>query len=210
MNPATQPTRRHPRDAQLIFHSISRTCTSHSRLIVALGLLIAGGQLSAQDRPPGDDDINVQYYRKNLELAQHHLQTALKANQRIPSMHSKLTMIRLKNQVLYAKELVAQATAKTDQDLHQTHLQNVENDLHRAEQQLRWATEANRKSHGSVGEDELKRLQLTVDLARLALQRAKQPEIFDDPLHHLQWQIDRLRSELLSLQVEFERTRASH
>lgn len=32
--------------------------------------------------------------------------------------------------------------------------------------------------------------------------------VTSDPLDHLQWQIDRLRTELLSLQVEFERTRS--
>ena len=77
----------------------------------------------------------------------------------------------------------------------------------RVPNQLVWAKDVNQHQEGLVSDDEVKRLQLSVDLARLALERAKQPKIKADPLHHLQWQIDRLRSELLNLQVEFERVR---
>jgi hypothetical protein len=151
--------------------------------------------------------VDVRYFQKKLELAKHDLQRAVKANQRVPNLTSKLMMIRLHNQVDYTETLLKHATAKTDHDLHTTHLQNVENDVTLTEQQLVWAKDVNQHQAGLVSNDEVKRLQLSVDLARLALERAKQPKIKADPLHHLQWQIDRLRSELLNLQVEFERVR---
>ncbi|MAX37023.1 hypothetical protein [Gimesia sp.] len=159
------------------------------------------------DAAPANEGVDIRFFQKKLELAKHDLKTAVKANQRVPNLTSKLMMIRLQNQVDYMETLLKRATAKTDHDLHTTHLQNVENDVTLAEQQLVWAKDVNQHQEGLVSDDEVKRLQLSVDLARLALERAKQPKIKADPLHHLQWQIDRLRSELLNLQVEFERVR---
>ena len=151
-------------------------------------------------------DIDARYFRKKLELAQHDLKVALDANRRIPNMNSKLSLLRLENQVAYAAKLVEQAGKHDDHDLHQSHLQSVKNDVVLAEEQLAWA----RKASGYLRDDQVKRLELNAQLARLALERAEQPEITADPTRHLQWQIDRLRSELLSLHVEFERTRSGH
>ncbi|WP_345327577.1 hypothetical protein [Novipirellula rosea] len=146
-------------------------------------------------------DVDVRYFQKKLELAKHDLQTALDAN-----MNSKLSLLRLENQVAFAKKLLEQAGKHTDHDLHKSHLQPVKNDVILAEEQLDWA----KKASAYLREDQIKRMALAAQLARLALERAEQPEITADPMQHLQWQIDRLRSELLSLQVEFERTRSGH
>ena len=159
------------------------------------------------DAAPATEGVDVRFFQKKLELAKHDLQTAVKANQRVPNLTSKLMMIRLQNQVDYTETLLKHATAKTDHDLHVIHLQSVKNDVTIAEQQLAWAKEVNQQHAGLVSDDEVKRLKLSVDLARLALEKAKQPKIKADPLHHLQWQIDRLRSDLLNLQVKFERVR---
>tara|TARA_R110002073_G_scaffold149534_7_gene303282 strand:+ start:1099 stop:1671 length:573 start_codon:yes stop_codon:yes gene_type:complete len=165
-------------------------------------------QVMSQDAKPAPDDIDVQYFGKKLELAEHDLLTAIEANRRIPNMNTKLSMLRLENQVTYATMLFQQAGATSDHDLHKSHLQSVENDLRLAEAQLKWAEEVNSKHSGFIREDQVNRLRLSAELTRLALTRAQQPEITSDPLHHLHWQIDRLQSELLSLQVEFERVRS--
>lgn len=151
-------------------------------------------------------DIDARYFEKNLELAKHDLQTALAANRRIPNMNSKLSLLRLESQVAYATKLVEQAGKHTDHALHKSHLQSVKNDVILAEEQLAWA----KKASGYLRKDQVKRMELAAQFARLALERAEQPEITADPTQHMQWQIDRLRSELLSLQVEFERTRSGH
>ncbi|EMB16443.1 MULTISPECIES: hypothetical protein [Rhodopirellula] len=174
-------------------------------IAVLIGLPLTSIAMT-QEPNAATDDVDVRYFQKKLELAKHDLDTALKANRRIPNMNSKLSMLRLENQVAYATKLLQQAGKQTDHDLHKSHLQSVKNDVVLAEQQLAWA----KKVTGYLREDELKRLELNAQFARLALERAEQPEITADPMQHLQWQIDRLRSELLSLQVEFERTRSGH
>lgn len=190
--------------------------TSAIPLIPMLVLLVAGivalavtpiaiSQESVREHETASD-IETRYFQKKLELAKHDLETAMEANRRIPNMNSKLSLLRLENQVAYASKLVEQAGKHADHDLHESHLQSVKNDSILAEQQLAWA----KKASGYLRDDQVKRLELAAQLARLALERAKQPEITADPMQHLQWQIDRLRSELLSLQVEFERTRSGH
>jgi hypothetical protein len=174
--------------------------------IVALAVTsIATSQESVREYETVSD-IETRYFQKKLELAKHDLETAMEANRRIPNMNSKLSLLRLESQFAYATKLVEQAGKHTDHDLHESHLQSVKNDFILAEQQLAWA----KKASGYLRDDQVKRLKLAAQLARLALERAEQPEITADPMQHLQWQIDRLRSELLSLQMEFERTRSGH
>ncbi|TWU39442.1 hypothetical protein [Novipirellula artificiosorum] len=186
-----------------------RTLTARSVLMLALTLSPAGLAVS-QDSSDKKSDVDVRYFQKKLELAQHDLEAALDANRDIPNLNSKLTLLRLQNQVEYSKKLLDHATNHGEHDLHSTHLQNLKNDLALAEQQYRWSKEANQKYAGVVSTTDVKRLKLAVELARLALERAEQPEITEDPTSHLQWQVDRLRSELLKLTVEFERVRSGH
>lgn len=179
-------------------------------LIAVLMPALGSHRVWSQDNADEAADVNVRYFQANLELATHDLQVASNANRRIPNMTSKLTMIRLQNQVKVAEKLLEQAMTRDVDDLHMAHLQSVENDLDLAERQLKWAEEVSQKHSGSVRDDQLERLRLSAELARLAFQRAKSPEITADPMNHVQWQIDRLRSEVLSLQVEFERIRSGH
>ncbi len=179
-------------------------------LFAALSLVNSKHPVWAQDSAEKADDVNVRYFKANLKLARHDLQLASNANRRIPNMTSKLTMIRLQNQVKYAAKLLEQAMTKDVDDLHMAHLQSVENDLDLAERHLKWAKEVSQKHSGSFRDDQLERLRLSAELARLALQRAKSPEATADAITHVQWQIDRMRSEVLSLQVEFERIRSGH
>lgn len=184
----------------------SRTKTWMITILVIGMLSIVAASIATSQEPKHEDDavsdIDVKYFRKKMELAEYDLQVALEANQRIPNINSKLTLLRLENQAAYAAELVEQSGKHADHDLHKSHLQSLKNDVILAEQQLAWTT----KASAYFRKDQIKRLGLSVQLARLALERAEQPEITADPMQHLQWQIDRLRSELLNLQVEFERT----
>ncbi|WP_182870668.1 hypothetical protein [Stieleria mannarensis] len=179
-----------------------------STVLAVLASVVAAPAVMGQEPVQGHQaasDIDVRYFHKKLELAQHDLQTALDANRRIPNLNSKLSLLRLENQVTYAKKLVEQAGKHDDIDLHESHLESLKNDLSLAEKQLAWA----KKASEYVRDDEVKRQELVAQLARLALERAEQPEVTADPTQHLQWQIDRLRSELLALRVEFERTRSA-
>jgi len=51
-------------------------------------------------------------------------------------------------------------------------------------------------------------LSMTTIPAELALERAKQKDCFDDPINQLQWQLNRLRSDVAELQIQIERTQS--
>ncbi len=99
-----------------------------------------------------------------------------------------------------------QDRGRFDENLPVASLQRVRNQAEIAQQRLRWAVEANQEVPGSVGEDDLRAYRLKAEMAQLALRRAEQPGYFDDPMTHLQWQLNRLRAEVLELLVRMEQT----
>lgn len=156
------------------------------------------------------EELQRKYLNKQVELAAHELDVVIRANEEIPLMYSKLTLLRLKKQLEHAK---ASLTAfknrdQFDKNLPAASLKLVENEADIAQQRLRWAIEANQEVPGAVGEADLTAYRLKAEMARLALQRARQKGYFDDPMTHLQWQLNRLRSEVLELLVRMEQTEA--
>ncbi|GEM_PF-6318406 len=152
--------------------------------------------------------LDEQYYRKQYELAKHQYDSAVEENQQIASLNSKLTLLRLRQQMEYAAKLLSLASEEEAdaQRLRVASMELVENDARLAKQQLAWAVEVSAELPGAFAPDRMRELELAAELAELALERAKQADYFDDPLPHLQWQLNRLRSDVLQLQVLMERT----
>ncbi len=76
---------------------------------------------------------------------------------------------------------------------------SVKYDIILAEEQLAWA----KKSSGYLREDQVKRLELAAQLARLTLERAEQPEIAADlSLHAMMKRLDDPRSEDIKPRIE--------
>lgn len=189
------------------FISLIVLCASFS----AIAPEASAQEASAQEVSGDDRDLTQRLAEKRLELATHDLKTAIAANRRIPNLHSKLTIMRLEQQVTNARSLLEHARSgdRDQAKLHAVHLRSVQDDLDLARQQLRWAKRIEDNQPGSIETAAMKRLQLAVELAELALARAKSTEITADPFIHLQWQIDRMQSEILSLHIEMERLRRS-
>jgi hypothetical protein len=154
--------------------------------------------------------LQRQYLNKQVQLARHQLDVVVRANEEIPLMYSKLTLLRLQKQLEHAEAMLAafEDRGRFDENLPVASLQRVRNEAEIAQQRLRWAVEANQEVPGSVGEDDLRAYRLKAEMAQLALRRAEQPGYFDDPMTHLQWQLNRLRAEVLELLVRMEQTEA--
>lgn len=180
-------------------------CASFS----AIAQEVSAQEVSVSEDSRDDRDIPQQLAEKRLELATHDLKMAIAANRRIPNLHSKLTIMRLEKQATNARSLLEQARLGDQAKRHAVHLRSVQDDLDLARQQLSWAKKVEDNQPGSIEPGAMKRLELAVELAELASARAKSPEITADPFIHLQWQIDRMQSEILSLHIEMERLRRS-
>lgn len=162
------------------------------------------GQL-ADSRDAHPDDVRVRYAQANLRLAEIELQIAESGNKEIPAMYSQRSIQQLRNNVAYAKEMLRYETGQEEKGLHAVHLQQVKNEAELAEASLAAAVSANKRLPGSFTRLEMERLRVAAEVARLALEKARDPTMTQNPLEHLQWQLDRLRSELSRLELEVDR-----
>ncbi len=178
----------------------------------AVLLFVLAPALSGQDQAerelPHDrnaEGVRVRYARANLQLAEIELRSALTENEKIPNLYTVQTIQRLRNNVGCAQEMLHQETHPGDDRPHALHLREVEGTLKLAESGLAAAVAANKKVPGSVPDLEIERLRATADVAGLALEKAREPAVTQSPMDHLQWQLDRIRSELARLYVRMDK-----
>lgn len=180
-------------------------------LSMATILLMVVSVPSTAQRP--DDPAGTlpeRYLRKQADLAEHRYRSAVRENERIPLLNSKQILLRLRQRLDYAKLLVDRldASGQDPAGLQVASLELVKNDAEMAKQRLKWALEASENSVTAIPDDTIRRYLLEAELAELALERAKQKDYFDDPMNHLQWQLNRLRSDVAELQIQIERTQS--
>ena len=179
--------------------------------LVPLGLLLTSVAVVAMNQftiPRGiaeqtkdHADINVRYARALSELAKHELQQALAENEKATGAFTNVTVERLKNNALIAEERLQHALSGKEHSLHQVHLREVEGNLRIAELNLQNALRLNERLSRMVSEDEMTGLRMSVEVARLALERAKDPAATKSREAHIEWQFDYLRHEMLRLQT---------
>lgn len=181
--------------------------------IVILSLFFAcatvpGQEPAAHKSPESGNvgDAQVRYAEANLRLAEIELEIALTANKKIASTYSALTVQRLRNNVSYAKEMVRfEAGDHSDHSLHKLHLADLEMERQFAEAELAAVVQAIEAVPGSVDALEIARFRAAAEVARLAVDKARDPKVTQSPIDHLQWRIDRIRSELTRLYVRMDR-----
>ena len=166
-------------------------------LVIALAAALgqAPGQVQSSAREP-EESLGVRFARANLRLAEIDLKIVLAGNQKLPNLHTTHTIMRLRNSVAYAKEMLRYEMDRQDDGRSKLYLLEVEGDLALAESDLKTATAANRQATGSVNDLEIERLRSVVDVAQLAVEKARSLSATHSPAELLQWQVDRLRSDL--------------
>lgn len=167
------------------------------------------GQEPAERNSPENgnvEDVRVRYAEANLRLAEIELDMALTENKKIANVYSTLTVQRLRNNVAYAKEMVRfEVGDHSDHSLHKLHLSDLEMEWQFAEAELAAAVQANEVVPSSVDDLEIERLRAAAEVARLAVDKARDPTVTKSPIDHLQWRLDRIRSELTRLYVRMDR-----
>lgn len=154
------------------------------------------------------DGVNLRYARKRLELAKMDLDIAVARNQRTPQAYSQFSLLRLQNQVSQAEVLLENALLTEQPNPHRAHKKCLQLSVELAQSQLDWVSEYSKKIPGMFPSDEVKRFSMNLELAQLARERANDATIDNSPMHHLQWQIDQLQTDVLLLQLELERTKS--
>lgn len=194
--------------SQLVANRIGRTAAiAAAVLFLVAPALVPGQHHEARESVATESGKGVQarYAEANLHLAKIELQIALTENAKIPNLYSALTVQRLRNNVDYAQEMLRHENRSGESGLHALHLTEVEGALKLAESDLAAAVAANKRVHGSFSDLEIERLRAAADVARLALEKAHDPTVTQSPMDHLQWQLDRMRSELTRLNVRMDK-----
>ena len=174
-------------------------------------LLLAARSASGAEpgEPPAEqstlqssNQFDVQLAKVRLQLAKVELERALGANERV-RIYPPVTLQFLRRNVDVAQAKL-EAVTKPGGDSHDAHLRELENNLKTAELKWKIAFETRERSPGALDEAGVEALRLRVEVARLALARARQPETVTTPLNHLQWEIEQLRDEMLELTLRVE------
>jgi len=155
------------------------------------------------------EDVRIRYARSTLRLAEVELKIALTGNERIMNLYTARTVQRLRNNVAYAQEMLRYESDRGSIGLHKLHLRESEGELAMAQSELESAVAVNRQQPGSISHLEIERLRAVKEVARLALEKAREPAAMKTPLVHLQNQLDRMRSELTRMHVLIDKV-ASH
>ncbi len=175
-----------------------------SAFVMILFVLLVFSKVAGQSPDSGNDNsegIRIRYARASWQLAQLELEIVLNANKEIPNLHTPRTIRRLRNNIDYAKEMLRYETERGENGLHKLHLRELEVELEVARLELNAARKLNEQLPGAVGDLEFGKLRVATDVARLALDKAREPAVVQSREDHLQWQIDRMRTELTRLYI---------
>jgi hypothetical protein len=183
-----------------MFVMILVTALAASAATAAAQLAVqSAGQLPdpAPADPTAKESLDVQYARTFLKLAQLELQRAQDTNRTIPGTFTGTAVDALRQTVTLAEAQLASAL-NPQANKPAVFLVNAENNVRAAEENYKRLEAIDRQRPGTISPLALERSQLTFQLAQIALEKARAV----DPMNHqafLQWQIDRLREEVVSL-----------
>jgi len=178
------------------------TCAAIATLFMLLASVPAQVPESHDTRVDArPEDIRIRYARANLHLTEVELQIALTGNKRISNLYTARTVQRLRNNVAHAQEMLRYEAERGDVGLHKLHLRESEGELAVAQSELKSAIAVNRQQPGSINNLEIERLRAAKEVARLALEKARERAAMQTPMVHMQYQIDRMQSELSRMHV---------
>jgi hypothetical protein len=160
-----------------------------------------------RDNPAEKDlsaqDLNLRLAKARLKLAKLELERAIKANEKA-AIYTTTTLELLRTNVDIAQARLDAVGQPEKLSMHAAHLREVEGAAKIADLRLKQAEQLHEEVPSSFSESRVESMRLRAEIARLELQRARNPAVVSSPLEHLQWQMDQLRQELLDLNLRVE------
>lgn len=146
------------------------------------------------------------YAEASLRLAKIDLQKAIELNKRVPNTFSPVALQPLEQAVDLAQQWYDDVRKAVADPLYASYVRGEEAALMIAEAEYQKARAADERFPGTTNPDELERLRLTAEVARLrytrALDSASEPESA-----RLAWQVEQLREEMIRLRARVEQLR---
>jgi hypothetical protein len=165
---------------------------------------LLGAEPGTKPATEANESLEVRYARAYLQLAQADLQIAVEENKKVPGTYPEAAIEPLRRVVAIAEEQLKHALGESAHDLHSVHIRQAEAAVAEAESDLQRTLAANRRLPGLVDPTQLHRAHLRVEVAKLALAKARAVNAHNLP-EHMQWQLEELRMELLQLQSQVQK-----
>lgn len=173
---------------------------------------MVGVSRSIADEPTQDlterssdlESIDVRYARAHLELAKVDLRRAHAIAAEFPTVDFARELENLKRHVDVDEEQLTQAKRFPDGNLHQIHIRGAEVAVELAESDLQRKQKAHEILPTHWSAIDVERAAAVAKVAKLNLERTRAQEASLSSLRYLQWQIEKLRNDLLELQIAFE------
>jgi len=148
--------------------------------------------------------LNVKYAEAYLRLTKLDLQKAMTTNQKIAALVSDAEVNRLRNAVTIANDRLLQARDLQLGKARNANIATAESSLQEAEDALRNAQRVNQSLRGTVGDIDVERLRMGVELSRLNLAKAHAAFDAHSAIVDIQWQVDEMREEVRRMRGRIE------
>ena len=151
----------------------------------------------------GDDEsIEVRLARAHLQLAKLDLRRAMEANKRIPNVLPAAFIETLQLHVVIDEEQLRHCLNGEHHDSDQMCIRRAEARVKIADADVKRTRAVHERIRSTTSKLDLERATAVANMAKLNLERTREPEHSESTLTHLQWQIDDLRHQVLELQME--------
>ena len=174
-------------------------------LLTAVSLLGQQVQLPAPSKPasgkPVSESVEVRYARAQLRLAESNLDRVAERNKKFERSVPSSVVAEYQDDVRVAKTRLKQATTGRPANEFQVWVERAEAERRSAETAWKNASAANNSVPGTVAPQDVERLRLRAEVARLQLERG-QALVNAGRDAQLQWQSDLLDNQLQRLKEE--------
>ena len=148
------------------------------------------------------ESIEVRLARAHLDLASLNLRRAVDVNKRIPNVVPAAFIENLRLHVVIDEEQLKHCLNGEHIDSHEMCVRRAEAEVKIVEADVKRTSAIHRRMQTTTSKLDLERSTVMANIAKLNLERARDPEHSESTLTHLQWQIDELRHHVLELQME--------
>jgi hypothetical protein len=167
-------------------------------------------QQAGQQRYPAPsaalNEFHTQYAAMSLQLANLELKRAMDVNRRIPNTFSQAAIAALRQSANIAQLHVDLIEKKAKDPLYGLYIGSEEASMKIAQEEYQSALGTNERVRNTYTGEDLDRLRLTYEVAKLRWENARELEN-QPPITRIEWQIELMREEVVRLRARVEQLR---
>jgi hypothetical protein len=149
--------------------------------------------------------LDVRFAAAQLRLAQAELEYTLDVNSNSPGLYPDNFIAELRVRIDIARAALDETSKPGGGDVAQIYIHQAEGELKIAELHLAEGRKLHEANPRIVNDLYLKRLELRVEAAKLAIDKVRSPEFQKSETEQIRWQLAQLQRDMLRLRVRIEK-----